>query len=219
MPLYSCQRCGWATASSWRDAVEGHGEGCPECPGSVALVPLAGRPQDNIAAVDRVGRPFEMRDSDALDGAVRVSLMGGLDIVVADRLTDHLTILRGTGKPVHLDLSELEFIDCTGLEAIIGELTEARAAGRSLEVDRPVSAPVKRVITFLDAASVLWPSESEVPRPALRVIDGAAEAPGESPPGPPDPRAPAAPHAFGVVAEGSVDARSRPPSATITPER
>lgn len=175
MPLYSCHRCGWATASSWPEAVQGHGEGCPECTGSVELVPLAGRAQENIALVDRVGRPFEMRESTDLDGALRLTLDGGLDIVVADRLTARLHVLRAARRPVRLDLSELEFIDCTGLEAVIEELISARDAGRSLEVDRPVSAPVKRVITFMDVASVLWPPASEVPRPALRVIAGASE--------------------------------------------
>jgi anti-anti-sigma factor len=178
VPLYSCQRCGWATASSWRDAVEGHDNGCPDCPGAVELVPLAGRPQENVAAVDRVGTPFEMLEGTDLDGALRLTLLGGLDIVVADRLTARLRVLRSWGRHVRIDLSALEFIDCTGLEAIMDELASARRAGHPVEVDRPVSAPVKRVITFMDVADVLWPDEADDARPALRVIEG--EAPAES---------------------------------------
>jgi anti-anti-sigma factor len=133
---------------------------------------MAGRPHDNIAAVDRVGRPFELREGIDLDGTLRLTVLGGLDIVVADRLTARLQTLRASARSVRLDLSELEFIDCTGLEAIIDELTAARRLGRSLEVDRPVSAPVKRVITFQDASSLLWPADGDDLRPALRVIDG-----------------------------------------------
>ncbi len=58
------------------------------------------------------------------------------------------------------------------------ELASARRAGHDVEVDRPVSAPVKRVITFMDVADVLWPDEAGQSRPMLRVIEG--EAPAES---------------------------------------
>jgi anti-anti-sigma factor len=178
VPLYSCHRCGWATASSWRDAVEGHDHGCPDCTGAVELVPLAGRPQENVAAVERVGQPFEMFEGTDLDGALRLTLLGGLDIVVADRLTARLRVLRSWGREVRIDLAALEFIDCTGLEAIMDELASARRAGHAVEVDRPVSAPVKRVITFMDVADVLWPQDADAGRPMLRVIEG--EAPTES---------------------------------------
>ncbi len=178
MPLYSCQRCGWATASSWRDAVDGHDNGCPDCTGAVELVPLAGRAQENIAAVERVGKPFEMHEASDLDGALRLTLLGGLDIVVADRLTARLRVLRSWGRAVRIDLSVLEFIDCTGLEAIMEELASAQRAGQPVEVDRPVSAPVKRVITFMDVADIMWPTGEHDSRPTLRVIDG--QAPAES---------------------------------------
>ncbi len=219
MPLYSCQRCGWATASSWRDAVEGHGEGCPNCTGSVELVPLAGRPQENIAAVDRVGTPFELREALDLDGALRLTLVGGLDIVVADRLTDRLLALRGEGRTVRIDLSELEFIDCTGLETIIDELTTARRLGRDLEVDRPVSPPVKRVITFMDVSSILWPADPARARPPLRVIDGAVDDGAERTEALRPPREASGSHGLALVAgEGNVD-RSRRPGPPSKPER
>ena len=77
---------------------------------------------------------------------------------------------------MRIDLSALEFIDCTGLEAIMDELASARRANHPVEVDRPVSAPVKRVITVMDVADVLWPEEVVDSRPALRVIEGEAPA-------------------------------------------
>jgi anti-anti-sigma factor len=121
-----------------------------------------------------------MRECTDPDGALRLVLLGGLDIVVADRLTSRLQALRAEGRALRIDLSGLEFIDCTGMAALIDELTSGRRLGRSVEVDRPVSAPVKRAITFMDVASDLWPPESEVARTVLRVIDGDGEpAPGE----------------------------------------
>jgi anti-anti-sigma factor len=176
VPLYSCKRCGWATAGSWREAVQGHGEGCSECRGFVELVPVGGRPLDTIAGVDRIGRPFEMRESQDLDGAVRLTLYGGLDIVVADRLTVRLQRLVASEPRVRVDLSELEFIDCSGLEALVDALARGGRLGRRLEVDRPVSAPVKRGITFLDASSLLWPADPERVYPPPRVIEGGVEA-------------------------------------------
>jgi anti-anti-sigma regulatory factor len=137
-------------------------------------VPLAGRPQDNVAAVERVGTPFDMHESSDLDGALRLTLLGGLDIVVSDRLTARLRVLRSWGRHVRIDLSGLEFVDCTGLEAIIDELDGARRAGQPVEVDRPVSPPVKRVITFMDVADVLWPPDLQDVRPKLRLIEGDA---------------------------------------------
>lgn len=137
-------------------------------------MPLAGRAQDNVAAVDRVGTQFDMHESSDLDGALRLTLIGGLDIVVADRLTARVRVLRSWGRHVRIDISGLEFVDCTGLEAIIDELDSARRARQPVEVDRPVSAPVKRVITFMDIADVLWPPELQDARPKLRVIDGGA---------------------------------------------
>jgi len=215
VPLYSCQRCGWATASSWREAVQGHDAGCPGCPGAVELVPLAGRAQENIAAVERVGRPFEMRERSDLDGALRLTLLGGLDIVVTDRLTTRLRTLRAELRPVRIDLSELEFIDCSGLEAIIDELAAARRLGQSLEVDRPVSAPVKRVITFMDAAAVLWPPDSEGPPAPLRVIEGAREAEPEDVEGVRQPREPSEAPALGLVVGDSTERGPGPPGPSV----
>jgi anti-anti-sigma factor len=175
VPLYSCKRCGWATASSWRTAVRAHEVGCPDCSGSVELTPHSGTLRDNVACVESVGTPLEMREYDDLDGALRLVVRGALDIVVVDRLTERLRALVATGRPVRVDLSELGFIDCTGLRTIAREGERARALGLRMEIDRPVSAPVKRVISFLKAESELWPTAAGPPR--LRVVDsGSTEA-------------------------------------------
>lgn len=99
-----------------------------------------------------------MREHEDLDGASRLILRGALDIVVVDRLTARIRAMVATGRPVRVDLSELGFIDCTGLRTIIRECERARGRGVRIEIDRPVSAPVKRVITFLGAELELWPT-------------------------------------------------------------
>lgn len=120
-----------------------------------------------------------MRESDDLDGALRLALLGGLDIIVVDRFTARLRSLLSRRRPVRIDLSQLGFIDCTGLRTIVRTLDRARRDRQQLEVDRPVSAPVKRVITFLDVASQLWPPHTDGPRPRLRVIDGMGQSGGD----------------------------------------
>jgi anti-anti-sigma factor len=148
--------------------------GCPACPGSVELVPVTGRRSANIACVEEIGRPFEMRESDDLDGALRLALLGGLDILVVDRFTARLKPLLAAGRLVRLDLSELGFIDCTGFRAITQALGRARRTGWQLEIDRPISAPVKRVVTFLDMAAILWPPDADGRRPNLRLVGSTA---------------------------------------------
>jgi hypothetical protein len=105
-------------------------------------------------------------------------------------------------------------MDCTGLEAIIDELTAARRLGRIIEVDRPVSPPVKRVITFMDVSAILWPPEPDAARPPLRVIDGAAEGRREPLPARREPEA----HDLALVAGDSGPER-RAPGAPGTAER
>lgn len=136
------------------------------------LTPHLGSSRDNVACVESVGTPLEMREYEDLDGALRLVVRGALDIVVVDRLTARLRALVATGRLVRVDLSELGFIDCTGLRTIAREGERARARGVRFEIDRPVSAPVKRVISFLDAESELWPTAAGPPR--LRVVDSSS---------------------------------------------
>jgi anti-anti-sigma factor len=163
-----------------------------------------------------MGGPFEVREAVDLDGALRLTLLGGLDIVVAERLTARLQTLRAEGRTVRIDLSELEFIDCTGLKAIIDELAASRNIGRILEVDRPVSAPVKRVITFMDVSSMLWPADGDGQRPALRVIDGSADRESDDSP---RSREATGPPALGPPLEESADVRPGTPGASVTSDR
>jgi anti-anti-sigma factor len=112
---------------------------------------------------------LELSERQDADGAVRLSLIGELDLSATDRLRLHLAQLQRTQHRVRLDLSELEFIDCSGVGAILNAMAEARGAQRTLEVDRRVSPNVSRVISLVQIASDLWPAEA--------IADGAASPP------------------------------------------
>jgi anti-sigma B factor antagonist len=102
------------------------------------------------------------------DGALRLSLGGELDLSVAERLSARLGDLRGLRRPVRLDLSGLEFIDCSGVSVILGALADSRRDGWALEVDRRVSPIAERVIALADLDTALWPTTLEPSPSAAR---------------------------------------------------
>jgi anti-sigma B factor antagonist len=101
---------------------------------------------------------FATGDSQDADGALRLALSGELDFSVVDRLSARLEDLRRSRRRVRLDLSELAFIDCSGVGVILGALADARRDGWALEVDRRVSPTAERVIALADLESALWPA-------------------------------------------------------------
>ena len=112
---------------------------------------------------------LELSERQDADGAVRLTLIGELDLSVTDRLRGRLDQLGRSQQRVRLDLSQLDFIDCSGLRAILNALADARGKQRALEVDRRVSPNVSRVISLVHIASDLWPADA--------LADGAAGAP------------------------------------------
>ena len=82
------------------------------------------------------GPSFEIRESVDADGAARLTLIGELDIAVADRVEERLRELRDQGRRARLDLSQLDFIDSSGVRTIVLGVKHARQAGHELEVDR-----------------------------------------------------------------------------------
>ncbi|MGH2896979.1 MAG: STAS domain-containing protein, partial [Solirubrobacteraceae bacterium] len=106
---------------------------------------------------------FEIKQRQDADGALRMTLRGELDLSVTDGLRAQLAHAQRSQRPVRLDLSELEFVDCGGIRAILSALAEARAGRRKLEVSRTVSPMVERFISLAALASDLWPDEPESP--------------------------------------------------------
>jgi anti-anti-sigma factor len=106
---------------------------------------------------------FEMRESEDEDGVRSLSLTGELDVVGAARLTARVAELKSAGVALRLDLSRLEFIDSSGLNALINAAHAARSDGWRLEVDRRVQPQVERVLDLVGASSYIWPAESAEP--------------------------------------------------------
>jgi anti-anti-sigma factor len=105
------------------------------------------------------GHPlFGVRERDDADGAVRITLTGELDLSATPGLRVRLGEMQRAKRPIRLDLSELEFIDCSGIRAILEAMAEARREGYALEVDRDVSPMVGRIVSLGSIASELWPA-------------------------------------------------------------
>jgi anti-anti-sigma factor len=86
--------------------------------------------------------PFEIREHQ-VDGYVRLSLSGELDMMSTPMLDHRLASLRAARSPVRLDLSKLEFIDSTGLHLLVRTVGEARLKGWQLHIEPEVSSPVR----------------------------------------------------------------------------
>jgi len=105
------------------------------------------------------GPSFEIRETVDGDGALRVALIGELDIAVADAVEQRLRQHREDGRSVRLDLSQLDFIDSSGVQTVVLGLKHARRSGHELEVDRRVSSSVERLIDMMGIGTQLWPVE------------------------------------------------------------
>lgn len=88
--------------------------------------------------------PFSMKTHQAGDTLV-VEAFGELDISEAKRFEAELREALGGGPPVLLDLSGVEFIDSSGLRALILLSEEARSDGDNLRIRSSLSPAVKRL--------------------------------------------------------------------------
>jgi anti-anti-sigma factor len=91
---------------------------------------------------------FEIHESQ-LDGCLRLSLTGELDLVSTPVLEDRLTRLRAKKSPVRLDLSSLEFIDSTGLDLLIRTIGDARLRRWQLQIEPEVAPQVMRLFRLV----------------------------------------------------------------------
>jgi anti-anti-sigma factor len=95
--------------------------------------------------------PLEITTEEG-EGQTRVALTGELDIASATEFEEALAKVEAGGPSVLvLDLRQVEFIDSTGLRAVIAADERARSAGRRLVIVKGTSA-VERVfsVTQLD---------------------------------------------------------------------
>jgi anti-sigma B factor antagonist len=99
---------------------------------------------------------FEMHERRDERGVVRLSLSGELDLAVADRLRSRLRQLARSHATVILDLSDLQFIDSTGLSILLTNFNDAAHNGWQLQVDPKLTSQVRRVIELVGLDSILW---------------------------------------------------------------
>ena len=93
--------------------------------------------------------------SESLDGAIKVSLQGELDLASVNRIEEHLISIdaRGPAKIV-VDLSGLAFIDSSGLRVLL--LADARAREHGYELALlPGGESVQRVFEMTGANDLL----------------------------------------------------------------
>lgn len=107
-----------------------------------------------MAHSDRV---FRLEERFERNGVLRLMLIGELDVAVIDQLSIRLRELRKGGYSVRLDLSELQFIDSSGIQEIIREVDGARRDKWALEVDGPMTEQVARTVDLVGARSFFWP--------------------------------------------------------------
>lgn len=93
----------------------------------------------------------EVRDA----GWVRLTLVGDLDVASVPLLWNRLEQLRAERASVRLDLSKLEFMDSSGLHAMIQASNDARRDGWEFEVERDVSTQVRRLFRLVHFESFL----------------------------------------------------------------
>lgn len=114
---------------------------------------------DGLDAMAHSDRVFRLEERFERDGILRLMLIGELDVAVIEHLSIRLRELRKGGYPVRLDLSSLEFIDSSGIQELIREVSAARRDGWELQVDGPMTDQVARTIDLVGARTFLWPDE------------------------------------------------------------
>jgi anti-anti-sigma factor len=103
---------------------------------------------------------FEIRERLEQDGTLCLKLLGELDLATAAQLKAHLRLCWQESECVRLDLSELGFLDSSGLVAILVSLQQAECEGSQLQVLAQVSPQTQRVIDIAGVAPFLWPTSS-----------------------------------------------------------
>ncbi len=110
---------------------------------------------------------------EAEGGVAVVEAKGEIDMYTAQRLRE---VLRGALEKVNkvvVDLSEVRFIDSTGLGVLIGGLRRAREKGGDLVLASP-SERVKRILEITNLTQVL-PSFDQVEEAILALKEGGEE--------------------------------------------
>ena len=88
------------------------------------------------------------------NGTGMVTLAGELDLHTSPGLRDVLhELLEGGQRNLVIDLSELAFVDSTGLGVLVGALKKARQGGGDIELHTP-SSPIRKALEITGLTQV-----------------------------------------------------------------
>ena len=99
--------------------------------------------------------PFAISVTPVGDGTVRVQVQGELDMSTSPQLHQVLGHEIAAGKRVVVDLSEIAFIDSTGLNTLIAALRASDYHSGELMVSPSMPSQVKRVLEITGLDQVL----------------------------------------------------------------
>ena len=91
-------------------------------------------------------QPFAISTARSADGSVRVRVRGELDLSTSPQLDEALRREIDAGNRVVVDLSEVAFIDSTGLNTLVAALRACDEKGGVLMVSPALPSQVRRVL-------------------------------------------------------------------------
>jgi anti-sigma B factor antagonist len=104
-------------------------------------------------AFDPTGFSISISDR---NGRAVVVIRGELDLATAPDLDAALMELLDAGQDVVVDLRELEFMDSTGLRALVAAHTRADGGEQTFVIVRPLpGGPIERILAIAGVESVL----------------------------------------------------------------
>jgi anti-sigma B factor antagonist len=85
-----------------------------------------------------------------------VSVGGELDLYTAPQLREAVArVLNGDGPRIAIDLTDVGFIDSSGLGVIVSSLTKARDQGGDLALVAPPASSLTKLLTLIGLDSTL----------------------------------------------------------------
>jgi len=103
---------------------------------------------------------FDLRTTAHAGDTVVVTVVGEVDMMTAPELTKVFNGVAGATRRVVVDLSEVTFLDSSGLNALVRGRRELGAGDIDLKVVAPPSSLVRRVIDIAQLDSTLSPIDS-----------------------------------------------------------
>lgn len=105
---------------------------------------------------------FGLQETTDPDGAARVLLIGELDLAGVAQLDECLSRLRKARAHSRLDLSELKFIDSSGLRVLVTSRRDADRDSWQLEIGTELCPQVRKLVELTGVGPMLWPNGTGV---------------------------------------------------------